>query len=176
MLRRCCGFHVQESVSVVVIFKIEIARDFYVTKRRIDSTSWGVCRHLGCSRRAPSSSAALRLLTVAASRSIKLSLRTCRSNSVSFYFTQTFPEKVLVVSNHALFIVQEQSLPDFRLHVGSVDRRWIRKCEPQRASCHTTNPADRCARSFRSTPKCSHEQLARLASLSFVRVGNESRF
>ena len=45
-------------VSVVVIFKIELARDFYVTKQRI-STSWGVCRLLGCSRRAPS--AALRL-------------------------------------------------------------------------------------------------------------------
>ena len=36
----------------------EVARDFYVTKQRI-SISWGVCRLLGCSRRAPS--AALRL-------------------------------------------------------------------------------------------------------------------
>ena len=49
-------------VSVVAIFKIEVARDFYVTKQRV-STSWGVCRLLGCSRRAPS--AALRLPTVA---------------------------------------------------------------------------------------------------------------
>ena len=40
---------------------------------------------------------------------------------------KTFPEKVLVVSNHALFIVQEQSLPHVRLHACSiVDRRWIR--------------------------------------------------
>ena len=47
----------RQVVSVVVIFKIEVVRDFYVTKQRI-STSWGVCRLLGCSRRAPS--AALR--------------------------------------------------------------------------------------------------------------------
>ena len=37
---------------------------------------------------------------LASPRGIKLLLRTCRSNSVSFHFTQTFPEKVLVVSNH----------------------------------------------------------------------------
>ena len=84
VLRLCCRFHSQESgmVSVVVIFKIEVARDFYVTKQRI-SISWGVCRLLGCSRRALSAS--LRLLTVACAwiaspRGIKLSLRTCRSN------------------------------------------------------------------------------------------------
>ena len=63
--------------SVVVIFKIEVARDIYVTKQRI-STSLGVCWLLGCSRRAPS--AALRLLTVACAwsalpRGSKLSLR-----------------------------------------------------------------------------------------------------
>ena len=97
MLRLCCRFHRQEVVSVVVIFKVEVARDFYVTKQRI-STSWGVFRLLGCSRRA--SSTALWLLTVACAwiaspRGIKLSLRTCHSNSVSFLFTQTFPEKSL---------------------------------------------------------------------------------
>ena len=108
-------------VSVVVIFKIEVARDFYVTKKRI-STSRGVCRLLGCSRRAPS--AALRLPTVAWRRELRGF--TCRSNSVSFLFTQTFPEKVLVVSNHAL--LKKQSLSDARLHVGSSIDRWIRKC------------------------------------------------
>ena len=38
---------------------------------------------------------------LASPRGIKLSIRSCRSNSVSFHFTQTFLEKVLVVSNHA---------------------------------------------------------------------------
>ena len=56
VLRLC-----KKVVSVVVIYKIEIARDFYVIRQRI-STSWDVCRLLGCSSRAPS--AAL-LLTVA---------------------------------------------------------------------------------------------------------------
>ena len=62
-VRACCDsaldFTGKKVVSVVVI---EIARDFYVPKQRI-STSWGVCRLLGFSRRAPS--AALRRLTVA---------------------------------------------------------------------------------------------------------------
>ena len=112
-VRACCDsavdFTGKKVVSVVVIYKIEVARDFYVTKQRI-STSWGVCRLLGCSRRAPSS--ALRLPTVACCelRGFKLSLRTCRSNSESFHFTQTFPEKVLVVSNHAL--LKKQSLSE----------------------------------------------------------------
>ena len=127
-------------VFVVVIFKIEVARDFYVTKQRI-STSCGVWRLLGCSRKAPS--AALRLLTVACiaarnqtfasylslklsvfkvennsleltrifkerpkvfkdQRSLKLVFKTLFANSVSFHFTQTFPKKVRVVSDHAL--------------------------------------------------------------------------
>ena len=95
----CCDsavdFTGKKVVSVVVIFKkIEVARDFCVPGQII-STSWGVCRLLGCSRRAPS--AALRLLTVACAwiaspHGIKLSLRTCRLNSVSFHFTQTFLE------------------------------------------------------------------------------------
>ena len=65
-VRACCDsvvdFTGKKVVSVVAIFKIEVTRDFYVTKQRI-STSWVVCRLLGCSRRPPS--AALRLLTVA---------------------------------------------------------------------------------------------------------------
>ena len=104
-------------VSVVVIFKIEVARDFYVTKQRI-STSWGVCRRLGCSKTAPS--AALRWLTVACAwiaspRGIKLSLPTCRSNSVSFHFTQTFPEKSLLSPimpcSRAFFHVRNRAFP-----------------------------------------------------------------
>ena len=62
-VRACCDsavdFTGRKVVSVVVIFKIEVACDFYVPKQRI-STSWGVCRLLGCSRKAPS--AALQLL------------------------------------------------------------------------------------------------------------------
>ena len=67
VVRACCdsavdftGTHMV-SVDVVVVFKIEVTSDFYVTKQRI-STSWGVCRLLGCARRAPS--AALRLLAL----------------------------------------------------------------------------------------------------------------
>ena len=89
-VRACCDsavdFTDKKVVSVVVIFQIEVACDFYVPKQRI-SASCGVCRLLGCSRRAPFD--ALRLL--ASPRGIKLSLRTCRSNSMSFHFTQTFP-------------------------------------------------------------------------------------
>ena len=103
--------------SIVVIFKVKVARDFYVTKQRI-GTSLDVCRLLGCSRRAPS--AVLWLLTVACARSallrrIKLSLRTCRSNSVSFHFTQTFPEKSLsspiMPCSRAFFNVRNRALP-----------------------------------------------------------------
>ena len=60
-VRACCDsavdFTDKKVVSVVVIFKIEVARDFYLPEQRI-STSWGICRLLGCSRRA--ASAALR--------------------------------------------------------------------------------------------------------------------
>ena len=65
-VRTCCDsavdFTGKKVVSVVAMFKIEVALDFYMTKPRI-STSWGVCRLLGCSRRVPS--AAVRLPTVA---------------------------------------------------------------------------------------------------------------
>ena len=104
-VRACCDsavdFTGKKVVSVVVIFKIEVARDFYVTKQRI-STFWGVRRLLGCSRRAVST--ALRLVAVAChvaarnqtTSTVVLSLRTCRSKSVSFHFTPTFPEKSLL--------------------------------------------------------------------------------
>ena len=52
-VRACCDFAVdfasKKMVSVVAIFKIEVALDSYVTKQRT-STSWGVCLLLGCSR------------------------------------------------------------------------------------------------------------------------------
>ena len=48
--------------------------------------------------------------------------------------------------SRALFNVRNRALPETRLHVGSSIDRWIRKCQPPRASCHTTKPADRCAR------------------------------
>ena len=84
-------------VSVVVILKIEVARDFYVTKQRI-STSWGVCRLLGCSRRAPS--AALATVNVADGcfhRRAESNLRfvPVAQTQMFFHFTQTFPEKLL---------------------------------------------------------------------------------
>ena len=66
-VRACCDSAVdfigKNVASGVVIFKIEVARDFYVTNKQKISTSYGVCRLFGCSRRAPPG-AALRLLTV----------------------------------------------------------------------------------------------------------------
>ena len=138
-VRACCDsavdFTGRKVVSVVVIFKIEVACDFYVPKQRI-SASWGVCRLFGCSRKAPS--AALRLLahdwsciaarnqTFASYLSLKLSVLPLQAD---------LSWKVLVVSNHALLDMlksflqpKKQSLPDVRLHVGSSTDRWIRKC------------------------------------------------
>ena len=55
-VRACCDsaedFIGKKVASVVVIFKIEVVRNFYLTKQKI-STSYGVCRLLRCSRRAP---------------------------------------------------------------------------------------------------------------------------
>ena len=65
-VRACCesagDFTGKKVVSVVAIFKIEVARDFYKTKQRT-CTSWGVFRLLGSLKRAPST--ALRLPMVA---------------------------------------------------------------------------------------------------------------
>ena len=114
-------FTSKKVVSVVAIFKIEVARDFYATKQRI-STSWGV--RLLTSRVLQEGS--LRRVTVAdgclhrhAESNFRfVDLPACRSNPVSFHFTQTFPEKVLVVSNQAMFNSfvrrKKHSLPDVR--------------------------------------------------------------
>ena len=106
------------------------------------------------------------------------------SNSVSFHFRQTFPEKVLVFSNHALLKSfaqrKKQSSPDVRLHAGSSSDRCSEVLTakgqvPHDEACRSLLIAAH-VDSFRSTPNCSHhKQLARLTSLSFVRVGNESR-
>ena len=62
VLRLCCRFHRQESgLRRCDLYNIEVARDFFVPKQRI-STSWGVCRLVGCSRRAPSAALQWRLL------------------------------------------------------------------------------------------------------------------
>ena len=54
----------------------------------------------------------------------------CRSNSSVLPLHADLPEKILVVSNHALLksFVQRKSLPDVRLHVGSSIDQCIRKC------------------------------------------------
>ena len=113
-----------------------------MTKQRIStSCSWGVCRLLGCSRRAPSRRATiadgcLRMkciaiiytayhhccfhslcvcLSIRRDEGLKLSLRTYRSNSVSFHFTQTFPEKFLsspiMPCSRAFFNVRNRAFP-----------------------------------------------------------------
>ena len=174
-------FTLKKVVAVVVIFKIEVARDFYVTIKQRISTFWGC---LSTSRLVEESS--LRRATVADGclhrrepRGFKLSLRTCRSNSVSFHFTQTF--EITRKSPCRLQSCPAQETEPFCME----DRRSM---DPEvltakgAGACHRTKPAqaaDRCARrqpKFRSTPNCSHNQPARLTSLSFVRVGNESRF
>ena len=92
---------------------------------------------------------------LASPRGIKLSLRTCRSNSVSFHFTQTFPEKVLVVSNHALL----KSLYVRNKVFLTSDCMLARKGPgATRRSLQIAAQVD----SFRSTPNCNHNQLARL--------------
>ena len=52
---------------------------------------------------------------LASPRGIKLSLRTCRSNSVSFHFTQTFPEKSLsspiMPCSRSFFNVRNRAFP-----------------------------------------------------------------
>ena len=92
---------------------------------------------------------------------LQVSLRTCRSNSVSFHFTQTFPKKVRVVSNHALlksFVQRKnQSLPNVRLHAGSstdrsMDLESANFKEPA-ATRRCLQHADHCTRCFLSTPK-----------------------
>ena len=119
-MRRCCDSAVDftgtKGVSVVVIFKIEVIRDIYVTKQRI-STSLGVLlisRVLEESRLPPP-----RGCTVADGclhRRAESNFRfvPVAPTQVSFHFTQTFPEKVLVVSKSFVHR-KKQSLPDMRL-------------------------------------------------------------
>ena len=117
VLRLCCRFHWQEKGFRRFDLKIEVARDFYVSKERI-STFWGC---LSTPRLLEESS--LRRVTVAdfplahelhrlaasnfPASYLNLSLKlggselfflftTPYSNSVSFHFTQTFPEKSLL--------------------------------------------------------------------------------
>ena len=105
-VRACCDsavdFTGKKVVSVVAIFKIEVGHDFYVTRQRIMhflgcfSTSReleesSLCRFTvadGCLHRRAESN--FRFIPVA------------QTQLVSFHFTQTFPEKVLVVSNYAM--------------------------------------------------------------------------
>ena len=118
MLRLCCGFHMQESVSVVVIFKIEVARDFYVTKQRI-STSWGC---LSTSRLLEESS--LRRVTVADGclhrraesnfRFVPVAQTQCPSTSRKPSLKKSLSSPILPCAR-ALLIVHEHSLPDVRL-------------------------------------------------------------
>ena len=84
---------------------------------------------------------------LASPRGIKLSIRSCRS--VSFHFTQTFLEKVLVVSNHAMLksFVQrkKQSLPEVRMHVRIVNRSM----DPEVLTAKGRLPHDEACRSLR---------------------------
>ena len=162
-VRACCDsavdFTGKKVVSVVVIFKIEVARDFYVTNQRI-STSWGVCRLLGCSRTALS--AALRLRPVAcawiASGHAESNFRcvpVSRSNSVSFHLTQTFPEKslspLIMPCSRAFFKVRNRAfpIPDVRL---PCTRRIVhRSMDPEVLTAKGQVPHDEACRSLRTS-------------------------
>ena len=171
-------------VSVVVVFKIKVARDFYVTKLSKESALPGVFVDFWVARGEvpPPRYGCRRLL--ASPRGIKLSLRTCRSNSVSYHFTQTFPEKVLVFSNHALLKSFAQRNVRNRAFPTSdcVTCRIVdRSMDPEVLTAKGQVPHDEACRSLRTSTvsfsNCSHhKQLGRLTPLSFVRVGSESRF
>ena len=189
-------------VRLVTLLSISQARKWFPSLRSLKSKSpvistWLCKNHAlpgvffdfsGAWRELPPPRYGRRL--VASPRVIKLLLRTCRSNSVLvfFHFThaQTFPEKVLVVSNYAMlkgFVKRKkQSFLTFdcmwpcRIVNRSVDAEVLTAKDqlPHRRSLQMSI-AEHVVR-FRSTPNCSHKQLARLTSFSFVRVGNESRF
>ena len=79
--------------------------------------------------------------------------------------------------SRALFNVRNRAFrPDVRLPLGSSIDRFIRNfggstiANRKGPAATRRKPADRCARCFLLTPNCSHKQLARLSSLSFVRV------
>ena len=80
VVRACCdsavAFTGKKVVSVVALFKIEVAIDFYVTKQRI-STSWGVIDFSGARGEFPLPRCGCRRF-LASSRGIKLSIRSCR--------------------------------------------------------------------------------------------------
>ena len=136
-----------------------------MTEQRI-STSWGVCRLLGCSRRAPS--ATLRLPTVACIAARNQTFASYLSLKLSFLpFHADLPclsSPIMLCSRafnvrNKVFLTSDCML-DNRKGPGATRRSL-------QIAAHVD--------SFRSTPNCSHNQLARLTSLSFVRVGNESR-
>ena len=153
-------------VSVVVVFKIEIARDFYVTKLSKESAIPGVFVDFSVARGElpPPRHGCRRLL--ASPPGIKLSLRTWRSNSVSFHLTQTFPEKnaCLLQSCPAQEVcsvyVRKRAFPTSDCMIrssidgsGSANRKGP---GATRRSLQIAAHVD----SFRSTPNCSqHKQL-----------------
>ena len=81
-VRACCDsavdFTGKKVVSIVVIFKIKVVGDFYVTKQRISISKVFSVDFSGTRGGAPS---AARVRLLASPRVIKLSLRACRSNS-----------------------------------------------------------------------------------------------
>ena len=143
---------------------------------------------LGCL----STSSSLRRFTVA-DGCLRMNCIAARNQTFALYLSlklsvlplhADLPWKVLVVSNHALlksFLQRKkQSLPNVRLHVWC--RIVDRSMDPEVLTASGQVPHDEACRSLRTStvfgrlPTCRHQQLARLTSLSFVRVGNESRF
>ena len=137
-VRACCDSAVdfigKKVVSVVLIFKIEVAHDFFVTEQRI-STSWGACRPLVAQGELPPAALRLliwRLLAHELHRRAESNFRfvpVAQNQSRSFHFTLTFPKNSLsspiMPCSRSFFNVTNRAFPTSDW--SSIDR-WIRKC------------------------------------------------
>ena len=134
-------------VSVVVTLKIEVVHDFYVTKQRI-SISLGVCRLLGCSKRAPFAAlwilidGGLRMNCIAAQNQtfasyLSLKLSVLRKASTSRRPSLKSPCRLPFLRARILQR-KKQSRPDVRLHVGSSYGSVDPDVLTAKGQCHTT--------------------------------------
>ena len=110
-------------------------------------------------------------------RSVPVAQTQCPSTSRRSSLEKSLSSPIMPCSRANFVQGTKQSLPAGRpTACRIVDRSKDTEVLTAKGQLHSTKPADHCARCFRSTPNCSHRQLARLTSLSFVRVGNESLF
>ena len=203
-VRACCDsavdFTGKKVVFVVAIFKIEVARDFYVTKQRIIFP--GVFFDFSeleesSLRRATVADGCLHRRAQSNFRFVPVPQTQCPSTSRRPSLKKSLSSPIMPCSR-ALFNVRNRASrcsTACRIVSRSMDPEvltgtrgccvppkknfWAVHNTPFRNVPAATRRSLQIAAhvdSFLSTPTCSHKQLARLTSLSFVRVGNESRF